>query len=369
MLRFWGSRGTRLRAWLAMMVALAAGCGDSSGIGGNSSGGASEGAGTSEGGSGGGVPCTPLEVDTFAAERATLFVSNVTLGGDNEDLVGLYVVEGDLGLTALSMVASVHDCSASVPCVSIAEDVADVDVGALFYANTGQLNITASAPYAASGSLLGVTLVEVTVDEEGAVSVVPGGRCFDLADVVFELPSPADGWACSPLAYDETSQGVTPPECECTCGTADPDCAVPANTIADCLEGQTCGPGGCEGVPAGWTCSAGQYAGGSGNGCDCDCGIPDPDCDLPGEAIDNCPANNECNAWAVCVPSAWACSPDYYGDESCDCGCGSADPDCPDLAAASCDVCAEAGSCANEGLTPFGCDLSLLDPGNNGLCL
>jgi hypothetical protein len=292
----------------------------------------------------------------------------VALGEDDEDLVGLYVVDGVTGTAPVAIVPSVNDCGASVPCVFVAEDVADVDVGALFMANTGTLDLSTSAPYFISGSLSGVTLVEIAVDVQGNVSVVPDGRCFELSNVSFGLASPADGWACSPLAYDETNQGASPTDCECTCGTIDPDCAAPDNPIRDCIEGQTCGPGGCEGVPAAWTCAPDQYAGGLGNGCDCGCGVVDPDCDLAGETVDNCPSNNQCNVWAVCVPSGWDCNADYYGDESCDCGCGIFDPDCLDLTVASCDVCPEPGSCANHDLTTFGCNLSLLDSENNALC-
>jgi hypothetical protein len=306
-------------------------------------------------------------MDTFTAAGSTLFVGNVTLGEDDEDLVGLYVVDGVTGTAPLSLQPTVNDCGASAPCVFVAEDVGDVDVGTLFMADTGTLDLTASAPYFIIGSLSGVTLVEITVDVEGNVTVVPSGRCFDLATVSIELTPPADGWACSPLAYDETGQGLTPTECECTCGTIDPDCAGPANPIRDCIEGQTCGPGGCEGVPSAWTCAPDQYAGGFGNGCDCGCGIVDPDCDLPAEAIDNCPFNHACNVWAVCVSPAWSCDADYYGDDSCDCGCGIVDPDCADLSSPACDVC-PVGSCANHGVTPFGCDVSLLDSENNAVC-
>lgn len=224
------ARATSLERWTALwLVAVVAACGDSSAVGGNSSGGGGStssegaaggsGAGTANGGSGGGVTCTPLAIDTFTAERATLFISNVMLGEDDEDLVGLYVVDGVTGTTPVSMAASVDDCSASVPCVFVAEDVGDVNVGALFMANTGTLDLAASAPSFITGSLSDVILVEITVDEEGSVTIVPaGGRCFDLASVAFELVSPADGWACSPLAYDETGQGAPPTDCECTCG-------------------------------------------------------------------------------------------------------------------------------------------------------
>jgi hypothetical protein len=66
----------------------------------------------------------------------------------------------------------------------------------------------------------------------------------------------------------------------------------------------------------------------------------------------------------------WTCDPQYYDTglaDDCDCGCGIIDPDCPNSQAASCDYC-DAGSCANDGTT-FGCDIPLLVPNDNAVCI
>lgn len=247
----------------------------------------------------------------------------------------------------------------------------DADARLLFMASAGTLELTSAAPYNVVGSLSNVTLVEVTVDiETSAVTVVPGGQCLELPLFEFGLEPPDADWTCLPTAYDEAGQGLPSPACDCLCGS-DPDCTDAGNPIEGCEPGQACGTSGCEDVPTAWTCAAAQYNGGPGNGCDCDCGTTDPDCDLPGEGVDNCPqANSSCNRWAACVPNTWACEPDYLGDTSCDCGCGAADPDCEDLSIFTCVFCPEDGSCGNDELTPFGCDLNKFnDSGNNASCL
>jgi hypothetical protein len=321
------------------------------------------------------VSCTLVAPEVFFAATATTFLADISLGGPKADLLGLEVVPGLTGSAPLTLIDSVDACSVDVACLFASEDDVDDDdpgdpeLPTLYTATSGTLDLTSSTPFNAVGSLTDVTLVEVTIDEEGVVAVVPGGACLTIESFNFTLLPPASDWTCLTEAYDEANQGVPTPACDCTCGT-DPDCNPPGNPIVGCEDGQTCGASGCAGVPSAWTCPASQYAGGPGNGCDCNCGVPDPDCDLPGEAVDNCSvANSTCNRWAACVPPSWACDPDYLADGGCDCGCGFPDPDCADPSPTACSVCPELGSCANHGVSPFGCDPSLLDTENNALCL
>lgn len=65
--------------------------------------------------------------------------------------------------------------------------------------------------------------------------------------------------------------------------------------------------------------------------------------------------------------AGWTCDPTFFdsGNASdCDCGCGVQDPDCADLLVASCDYCADTGSCAESG----GSCPSFINPTNNAIC-
>jgi cysteine-rich repeat protein len=134
-------------------------------------------------------------------------------------------------------------------------------------------------------------------------------------------------------------------------------------------------------------------AGTAGGGPRCGDGVTDPgeDCD-DGNADDGDACTNAC-AWARCgdgilatteecddgnldetdgcnrscraVPPTWTCDPAYFGAQDyCDCGCGALDPDCPDVTAAVCDYCANAGSCFEQGM---GCP-GPIEPTDNTVC-
>jgi hypothetical protein len=73
------------------------------------------------------------------------------------------------------------------------------------------------------------------------------------------------------------------------------------------------------------------------------------------------------NVSSLNIPYEWTCSLDYYGaGDGCDCGCGAVDADCPNATSDVCDYCCE-GSCAS--VTGCTCDIEVLDPANNAVCL
>ncbi len=140
------------------------------------------------------------------------------------------------------------------------------------------------------------------------------------------------GWECDPSWENDGSL------CDCGCGTVDPDC--PSALATDC-DYFLCGSGNVvadnNALCDGWTCSTLVYN--DGVDCDCGCGTVDPDCIDENDTCDFC----NCALGTCSVPNnvcGWTCSFARYGDGSlCDCGCGVLDPDCLNASANSCDRC------------------------------
>jgi len=208
---------------------------------------------------------------------------------------------------------------------------------------------------------------------------------IDQANLVPDCPfRRIEGDACDPANQRY--------ECNCGCGTYDPDCDLPTrfrpkNTSDDANWYITCGPtlmvadgrytfcqqqqAKCITVPLDWTCEANMYneyeyadenpaLSYNSSDCDCQCGRWDPDCSRQGEddvavrcgttdeneIFENwqvrhfndqvCASNLQC----MPVPAGWTCPAIWYNElESgirrsgsnkpfCDCGCGIPDPDC-----------------------------------------
>ncbi len=164
--------------------------------------------------------------------------------------------------------------------------------------------------------------------------------------------TPPTRWTCEPGAYRDGSR------CDCGCGFWDPDCASHTADACEKCDGEgSCSKQGCPGnisasandacnkvPPAGWTCSAWQYA--DQMTCDCGCGAPDPDCltsDDPREcdscACGHCPESVDPEDPTKCAPAppGWTCPAEDYASGSCHCGCGVMDPAC--IPYAYCQTC------------------------------
>ncbi|MBI2898174.1 MAG: hypothetical protein HYY06_31785 [Deltaproteobacteria bacterium] len=181
-----------------------------------------------------------------------------------------------------------------------------------------------------------------------------GGRCADAGS---DVP---DAWTCSDDYYD-AGDG-----CDCGCGARDPDCEVEGQSLYGCGPDQTCdADGACvsegEGdVPDEWTCADSYWD--AGDGCDCNCGAPDPDCDVEGQSLYGCNADQTCGDDGRChsgAPAGWTCNDGYYdAGDGCDCNCGARDPDCDALGqelygCSAGETCDWDGSCAGgEGGAP-----------------
>jgi len=190
--------------------------------------------------------------------------------------------------------------------------------------------------------------------------------CFSVATVCDDAGVCAPGqrvpssWTCGTERYGDGSQ------CDCDCGSYDPDCDRGELPIVGCEGNQFCNLSGqclaaiaVNPIPTTWRCNPTAYN--SGERCDCDCGAVDPDCQFDARAF-NCAAVDTCNALGQCepppeVPDMWTCQPDYYnvGDD-CDCNCGAFDPDCndPTLTTFGCllgQTCNAEGQCIGQPLT------------------
>jgi hypothetical protein len=166
------------------------------------------------------------------------------------------------------------------------------------------------------------------------------------------------GWSCLASHYG-TGDG-----CDCACGAADPDCALPDQTLYGCPPGATScsATGQCESIPSSWTCPDSWY--GAGDGCDCSCGAQDADCALPGASLYGCPQGATACSGGTCVvpsgpPPGWFCAASHYdADDGCDCGCGAPDPDCqtPGAALFGCPSgspgCSGSGTCLQPPVGP-----------------
>jgi hypothetical protein len=181
---------------------------------------------------------------------------------------------------------------------------------------------------------------------------------------------PPQTWTCTESSF---GAGGTVPTCNCECGAADPDCALPNATVTGCKKGQTCGATGkCEGdeikPPPEWTCTESSYlSGGTSPTCNCNCGARDPDCENAKSTLSGCKKGQYCDDNGACAgeeikpPPEWTCSAYKYAEggnyASCDCNCGAFDPDCKDatidiLGCGKGQTCSDAGACLGEVLAP-----------------
>ncbi len=171
----------------------------------------------------------------------------------------------------------------------------------------------------------------------------PGSGCSnpgcDVCHQGLLMYSDCGNWTCDPSHYNSKLSN----DCDCGCGTFDPDCKAAYCTGVGCEE-PTCdycmkvlssepdgGAGTPQRVPCGsWACDDKYY--GNGGLCDCGCGALDPDCGDEGCSAAGC----QDNACDVCMSSPgnmmrcyfWNCPEETYGDGECDCGCGAPDIDC-----------------------------------------
>jgi hypothetical protein len=368
------------------------GRGGTGGTGGSSGKGGSAGTG----GSGGKAACPELtlqEVVGMSVDppdptfRSTVFDVGIQqqLVGGAEDFVGLQFYSGDNfdgQLTGSFELGTGIDDNYETcgRCVLV-----ERDAGALgsagntrFFATSGTMDIEAASEQMdgrPSLTITDVTLVEVTVDPDTFQSTpVAGGDCYHIATYTMELPTP--DWACPVASWGDNI-------CDCGCGEPDLECLSPlvgacevctstgSCAATDCFDIDFEDNSQCAASNPTWTCPLSTY--GDGN-CTCGCGSIDPECasNYVG-ACDYCDETGSCdstdcttinlddNSTCLVGSPTWTCAPRYYSDGGCDCGCGELDVDCVDSSAASCEFCANAGSCAAA--------CTEIDPADNSQCL
>jgi hypothetical protein len=306
-----------------------------------------------------------------------LFDPGVILGGSAPDRGTIDFWSLTLSGTQDLGSATSADYGSCTTCLVVSVDM-DSKGGAAkrFFQAGGTVDLGASRLPAIAGKVTDATLVEVTIDETaGTATRIPGGECLHISSATFAFEPAPIGWTCELGKYADKLA------CDCdACGVPDPDCAImPPLPVRGCGPGQACATDAktCEGTVQGWTCAQSKYNENHGapmpaGTCDCDCGIPDPDCVDPMAVLVGCTNSAPaCNVHGHCVPAAWTCGPNFYGDAGtstggCDCGCGVQDIDCPDLDKTACDYCDDLGSCDTSTCSD---PVSTIDPTNNAVCM
>lgn len=99
-------------------------------------------------------------------------------------------------------------------------------------------------------SITGLQLEEVTVNSQTFVSTpVAGGACANFADHMVDHDRVPNAWTCAHADWDT---GVN---CNCMCGTPDPDCTINAAPVMGCTTGQACAKDMCVTAPTNDTCA------------------------------------------------------------------------------------------------------------------
>ncbi len=162
----------------------------------------------------------------------------------------------------------------------------------------------------------------------------------------------AKAWSC-----DESSYGGKD-GCTCGCGAHDPDCDQPSAPVMGCAADQICKTGVCEDkVPKAWTCAPFLYD--DGLLCNCACGAADPDCADPANFVADCTVNGCVKDKGICQGCVPACDGKSCGSDGCGGTCGS----CDDAAKPNC----TAGQCVDK-CTPDCSNKECGDDGCGGTC-
>lgn len=224
---------------------LVSACGGDSSDGSTSNGG--------DGGSGSSAPsasaCTEIAAPAMGYVDATITqgsygaVLTPSIGGEQDDVLSLIVKSEDKAANFDLGGASSTSCT---HCLWVHEDVDDTGVPQRwYYQKSGTLVIDdGSQPLDGllDGKLVDVTLVEVTLDENGGAVPVSGGACLHLATAEIhstppDSPFPSkvpSSWTCDASAYGDGT-------CTCGCGTYDVDCeTTDAIECIDCLATGSC---------------------------------------------------------------------------------------------------------------------------------
>lgn len=100
------------------------------------------------------------------------------------------------------------------------------------------------------GSLTDLQLEEVTIAQQTFMSTpVPGGKCANFGSYAVDHDRVPNAWTCQHADYDSTTN------CNCACGTPDPDCIINNVPVVGCTTGQACFNDACVAAPANDTCA------------------------------------------------------------------------------------------------------------------
>ncbi|HEX5058818.1 MAG TPA: pre-peptidase C-terminal domain-containing protein [Kofleriaceae bacterium] len=137
-------------------------------------------------------------------------------------------------------------------CVRAFERDAQGQVVKQYYQSGGSITLTED-PFTNKrlvGSLTDLQLEEVTIAQQTFVSTpVPGGKCGNFGGYAVDHDRVPNAWTCTHTDYDSGTN------CNCVCGTPDPDCIINNATVVGCTTGQACFNDACVAKPANDTCA------------------------------------------------------------------------------------------------------------------
>ncbi len=189
--------------------------------------------------------CMEITIDDLARFEENLFAAEPMLGGAGEDVVNLEFYGDTLPTGTIDLGAGGNaNYGTCTTCILAGEDLdtSTADYAKAYFQTSGTIELGAtSAPFIV-GTLTDVTLVEVTLAPAPDFTSTPvaGGACLHIASATIDFPAPPAAWVCEDLFY---AQGL-PDDCDCGCGSVDPDCAdANASSCDFCNDPGSCAEG------------------------------------------------------------------------------------------------------------------------------
>jgi hypothetical protein len=129
--------------------------------------------------------------------------------------------------------ANYKTCALCFRAFSVAAD--GTTVTRQFFQSAGSITVT-SDPLTGHlvATVTGLKMVEVTIAGDFTSTPVDGGGCVDFGDLSFDVDNVPTQWTCDHAAYNDGTN------CDCACGTDDPDCGITDAPVVGCTGAQIC---------------------------------------------------------------------------------------------------------------------------------
>lgn len=238
-----------------------------SGTGGTSGTAGASGTGGSAGDAGpdGSATCTATALDTPSIVDPgdgtfAVWTSPVTTdlgdGGSSTFAFEFYAgIEPNLATTFDLAAGHQANYSSCAVCLRLVTTDSSGNPARVFFQDGGSVTLTVD-PITGQhmlGSISNLGMQEVTIDSTSFKSTpVAGGQCLSLGDIALDADTVPSGWTCNHAAYNDGTN------CDCKCGTPDPDCAIANAPVVGCSGAQVCFNDACADKPANDTCQTAQ---------------------------------------------------------------------------------------------------------------